>query len=77
MGADPVSYTHLLKENECIADLLLNEVRANECRTCGKCVFGYEGITQLEMTLKDVYKRQVYHSIIEPYHKRTVALVQC
>lgn len=34
-----------LKENECIADLLLNEVRANECRTCGKCVFGYEGIT--------------------------------
>ena len=47
-----------LKENECIADLLLNEVRANECRTCGKCVFGYEGITQLEMTLNDITEKK-------------------
>lgn len=43
-----------LKETECIADLLLKEVRANECQTCGKCVFGYEGITQLEMILNDI-----------------------
>ena len=47
-----------LKENECIAALLLNEVRANECRTCGKCVFGYEGITQLEMTLNDITEKK-------------------
>lgn len=47
-----------LKENECIADLLLNEVRANECRICGKCVFGYEGITQLEMTLNDITEKK-------------------
>lgn len=43
-----------LKETDCIADLLLKEVRVNECQTCGKCVFGYEGITQLEMILSDV-----------------------
>lgn len=43
-----------LKENECIVDLLLKEVQLNECQTCGKCVFGYEGITQLTMILQDI-----------------------
>ena len=43
-----------LKDTECAVDVLLKEVRANECRMCGKCVFGYEGITQLEMILSDI-----------------------
>ena len=43
-----------LKNTECIVDVLLKEVLANECRTCGKCVFGYEGITQLELILGDI-----------------------
>lgn len=47
-----------LKKTECIVDLLLKEIRANECRTCGKCVFGYEGITQLEMTLSDITEKK-------------------
>ena len=43
-----------LKDTECIVDMLLKEVRANLCQACGKCVFGYEGITQLELTLSAI-----------------------
>lgn len=54
-----------LKETECIADTLLKEVRVNECQTCGKCVFGYEGITQLEMTLSDITEKKGRSNDIE------------
>ncbi|MCH1950298.1 4Fe-4S binding protein [Enterocloster sp. OA13] len=47
-----------LKETDCIVDILLKEVRANQCQTCGKCVFGYEGITQLELTLGDITEKK-------------------
>lgn len=47
-----------LEETECIVDTLLKEVRENGCQTCGKCVFGYEGITQLEMILKDITEKK-------------------
>lgn len=47
-----------LKDTECIVDILLKEVRANECQECGKCVFGYEGITQLEMILSDITEKK-------------------
>lgn len=47
-----------LTGSECIVDTLLNEVRANECQTCGKCVFGYEGITQLEAILSDITEKK-------------------
>lgn len=43
-----------LGESECIVDFLLKTISNNECKTCGKCVFGYEGITQLEMMLSDI-----------------------
>jgi len=43
-----------LEKSECIVDFLLKAVSNNECKTCGKCVFGYEGITQLEMILSDI-----------------------
>lgn len=47
-----------LDDTECIVDILLKEVRANECQACGKCVFGYEGITQLEMILSDITEKK-------------------
>ena len=47
-----------LKDTECIVDMLLKEVRANPCQACGKCVFGYEGITQLELTLSDITEKK-------------------
>lgn len=47
-----------LKDTECIIDVLLKEVKENECQTCGKCVFGYEGVTQLEMILSDITEKK-------------------
>lgn len=47
-----------IKETECIVDTLFREVRANECQDCGKCVFGYEGITQLAMILSDIVDKK-------------------
>lgn len=46
------------KENQCVVDLLLKEVMSHPCKDCGKCVFGYEGITQLEMILKDITEKK-------------------
>lgn len=47
-----------LKENECIIDVLHKEACRHKCMECGKCVFGYEGITQLEMILKDIIEKK-------------------
>lgn len=43
-----------LSEKQCPVDELLKYVRAHKCQDCGKCVFGYEGATQLELTLNDI-----------------------
>lgn len=42
----------------CAVDFLLREVSAHKCKDCGKCTFGYEGITQLEMILKDITEKK-------------------
>ncbi len=47
-----------IKDSECIVDVLLKEASVNECKSCGKCVFGYEGITQLEMILGDITEKK-------------------
>ena len=47
-----------LKEKQCIVDVLLKEAASHKCKDCGKCVFGYEGITQLEMILKDITEKK-------------------
>ena len=46
-----------LKESECIVDTLRSIVSENECVQCGKCVFGYEGVTQLQMILTDLTEK--------------------
>lgn len=47
-----------LKAGQCAVDVLLKEVSRHKCKDCGKCVFGYEGITQLEMILKDITEKK-------------------
>ncbi|MCR5777931.1 MAG: 4Fe-4S binding protein [Lachnospiraceae bacterium] len=47
-----------LKEDQCVVDVLLKEVEKHPCKDCGKCVFGYEGITQLELILKDITEKK-------------------
>lgn len=43
-----------LGKKDCIVDFLYKETCDHICNHCGKCVFGYEGITQLQMVLKDI-----------------------
>ena len=43
-----------LSEKQCPVDELLRYVKGHKCLDCGKCVFGYEGAAQLELTLADI-----------------------
>ncbi len=43
-----------LSDKQCPVDELLKYVKGHKCLDCGKCVFGYEGATQLELTLNDI-----------------------
>ena len=43
-----------LGEKECIVDVLRAGLADNKCKDCGKCTFGYEGATQLEMIINDM-----------------------
>ena len=47
-----------IKDDQCAVDVLLKEVSAHKCNSCGKCVFGYEGISQIGMILKDLTERK-------------------
>lgn len=47
-----------LPENECIVDILQKETALHKCNDCGKCVFGYEGITQLQMIFHDITEKK-------------------
>lgn len=43
-----------LSGNQCPVDELYKYAKGHKCLDCGKCVFGYEGATQLELTLSDI-----------------------
>lgn len=49
---------HNLSEKECVVQTLLGIASENECTQCGKCVFGYEGVTQLQMILEDITEKK-------------------
>lgn len=49
----------------CAVDQLLREVRLSECNKCGKCVFGYEGITQLDMIINDITEKKGKNADLE------------
>ena len=54
-----------LKEDQCVVDVLYNDVKSHRCKECGKCVFGYEGITQLEFILRDITEKKSQAGDIE------------
>lgn len=43
-----------LSEKQCPVNELLNYVRGHKCLSCGKCVYGYEGAAQLDLTVGDI-----------------------
>ncbi|MGL5259662.1 MAG: NADH-ubiquinone oxidoreductase-F iron-sulfur binding region domain-containing protein [Lachnospiraceae bacterium] len=46
------------QETQCVVDLLLQSIQECECNTCGKCVYGYEGVTQLRLILHDITQKK-------------------
>ncbi len=57
-----------LSEDDCIVDFLNKEVQKHDCKKCGKCVFGYEGVTQLELILKDIITKKALPDDYELLH---------
>lgn len=47
-----------LTEEQCVVNVLLNEMKDHPCKSCGKCVYGYEGLTQCEMIFKDISEKK-------------------
>lgn len=47
-----------LREGECIVERLLDYCNHHPCAACGKCTFGYEGITQMQMILSDMTRKK-------------------
>lgn len=47
-----------LDKKSCPVDNLLNEVKKSKCNDCGKCTFGYEGVTQFSMILSDLTEKK-------------------
>ncbi|MDO5100711.1 MAG: NADH-ubiquinone oxidoreductase-F iron-sulfur binding region domain-containing protein [Eubacteriales bacterium] len=47
-----------LGDDQCVVDMLYGVITSHACKDCGKCVFGYEGITQLEMIFKDITEKK-------------------
>ena len=48
-----------LDEKQCVVNVLLDSVKAHPCKDCGKCVFGYEGITHFEIILLYFFTFQI------------------
>ncbi len=58
-----------LPENCCPVDELAKYVHVHKCLDCGKCVFGYEGAAQLDMTLTDITMKKSRSTDLEQLRK--------
>ena len=47
-----------LSEKQCPVEELQKYAKGHKCMSCGKCVFGYEGAAQLDMTLSDITQKK-------------------
>jgi NADH-quinone oxidoreductase subunit F len=47
-------YIYFFDDNDCILDRLIDIVKRYLKESCGRCVFGYEGTTQIYMVLSDI-----------------------
>ncbi len=54
-----------LTDKQCPVDELLKHVKGHKCLDCGKCVFGYEGATQLSMILEDITAKKARSTDIQ------------
>ena len=51
-------YIYIFDESNCTLDRLMAIVSRYEKESCGRCVFGYEGVTQINMILFDITQKK-------------------
>ncbi|MBV7276850.1 4Fe-4S binding protein [Clostridium sp. PL3] len=51
-------YICIFDESDCILDKLKNIAEAYTKESCGRCVFGFEGVTQINMILSDISQKK-------------------
>lgn len=51
-------YIEVIDESDCVLDRLLSIANQFERESCGRCVFGYEGVTQIRMILSDIAQKK-------------------
>lgn len=51
-------YIRIFDETDCILSELKNVAEGYTRETCGRCVFGYEGVTQVNMILSDISQKK-------------------
>lgn len=58
-------YIEIYNETDCMLDRLSQIVGRFSRETCGRCVFGHEGVTQLNMILSDIIQKKGKNTDIE------------
>ena len=51
-------YISIFDETDCILDKLKNIAERYTKESCGRCVFGFEGVTQINMILSDISQKK-------------------
>lgn len=51
-------YISIFNEEDCILDKLKNIAESYIKESCGRCVFGFEGVTQINMILSDISQKK-------------------
>lgn len=51
-------YIHIFDETDCILDQLYKIAERYSKESCGRCVYGFEGVTQINMILSDLVQKK-------------------
>ncbi|MGB4657711.1 MAG: NADH-ubiquinone oxidoreductase-F iron-sulfur binding region domain-containing protein [Mobilitalea sp.] len=51
-------YVHIFDETDCILDQLVKIAARYSKESCGRCVYGYEGVTQIAMILSEMSQKK-------------------
>lgn len=51
-------YIKIIDHTDCLLDQLLEIMQGYAKETCGRCVFGYEGVTQINIILSDISQKK-------------------
>ncbi|WP_099467135.1 NADH-ubiquinone oxidoreductase-F iron-sulfur binding region domain-containing protein [Konateibacter massiliensis] len=58
-------YIQIIDETDCVLDIILKIADRFGKESCGRCVFGHEGVTQIQMILTDITLKKGKQSDLE------------